>query len=71
MRETKTRTLVKTILWRIIATLNSYLVLIALTDRSQSNLMKAIAMNITGFFVYYGFERFCNMIKWGVTDDIL
>lgn len=64
--ETKARSLAKTILWRIIATANSYAILAAFTNSSSTNLDKAIYMNITGFFVYYGFERLCNSISWGV-----
>jgi hypothetical protein len=64
--ETKARSLAKTILWRIIATVNSYAVLATLTDSSSGNFAKAIFMNITGFFVYYGFERLCNSISWGI-----
>ena len=65
MSETKTRSIVKTIVWRIIATLNSYLVLLYLNDSNKDNLYKAIFMNITGFFVYYFYERIWNLINWG------
>jgi hypothetical protein len=63
-KETKLRSLIKTILWRVVATLNSFTVLM-LCAADTSNLYKAIAMNITGFFVYYAFERICNLIGWG------
>lgn len=72
MKETRKRTLAKTILWRIIATLNSFLVLLAfhnLINYDTSDLTKAVAMNITGFFVYYAFERICTCIKWGVIEN--
>jgi len=65
MQETKTRSLTKTIAWRIVATLNSFLVLVYLSNILPTNLGKAIAMNITGFFVYYIYERIWNVIKWG------
>ena len=65
MQETKTRSLTKTIAWRIVATLNSFLVLVYLSSVLPTNLGKAIAMNITGFFVYYIYERIWNVIKWG------
>ena len=61
--ETKKRTIAKTIVWRIIATLNSYLILIAAL--SKEPLWNAIMMNITGFFVYFFFERICNKIPYG------
>ena len=64
-RETKTRSWTKSILWRLIATANSFMVLIAaLSDKPLAN---AIYMNITGLFIYYGYERVWNNISWGKT----
>ena len=61
--ETKQRTILKTISWRMVAILNSFLVLtVNITD---SNFLNALYMNITGFIVYYGFERIWNKIKYG------
>jgi len=62
-KETKTRSITKTILWRIVAILNSYLVL--LSGVSSEALMNALLMNLTGFFVYYFYERIWNKIKMG------
>lgn len=70
MKESKTRTAVKTIIWRLIATLNSFLVLLYLNDSNKDNLHKAVYMNITGFFVYYFYERIWNFIKWGKNNNI-
>ena len=61
--ETKKRTLFKTISWRVVAILNSFLVLtVNVTD---NNFLNALYMNITGFIVYYFFERIWNKIKYG------
>ncbi len=65
MTETKKRSIIKTVIWRLIATSNSYFVLLYLNDTNKDNLYKAIYMNITGFFVYYFYERIWNFIKWG------
>jgi uncharacterized membrane protein len=62
-KETKTRSVTKTILWRIVAILNSYLIL--LSGVSSEALMNALLMNLTGFFVYYFYERIWNKIKMG------
>ena len=62
-RETRARSLTKTISWRCCAVLNSFAVLAATT--SSRPLTNAIAMNITGFFVFYLFERLWNQIGWG------
>jgi uncharacterized membrane protein len=61
--ETKKRTILKTFSWRIVAILNSFLVLtVNVTD---NNFLNALYMNITGFIVYYFFERLWNKIKYG------
>jgi uncharacterized membrane protein len=61
--ETKKRTILKTFSWRIVAILNSFLVLtVNVTD---NNFLNALYMNITGFIVYYFFERIWNKIKYG------
>lgn len=65
MKETKKRSLTKTVAWRVIATLNSFFVLLYFSSIMESNLGKAIIMNITGFFIYYIYERIWNGIKWG------
>jgi uncharacterized membrane protein len=61
--ETKKRTLFKTISWRVVAILNSFLVLtINITD---SNFWNAIYMNITGFIIYYLFDRIWSKVNYG------
>ena len=64
--ETKTRTMIKTILWRLFATLNSFLILYA--SISHKHIWNAIFMNITGFFVYYFYERIWNAIPYGKVE---
>ena len=64
-RETRTRSLTKTVSWRAVAVMNSFsILLVSPTDRPLAN---AVAMNITGFCVYYMFERVWNKIGWGRT----
>jgi hypothetical protein len=61
--ESKKRTLFKTISWRLVAILNSFLVLsFQITD---SNFLNAIYMNITGFFIYFIFERIWSNVDYG------
>ena len=61
--ESKKRTIYKTISWRIVAILNSFLVLSI--EVTEDNFLNALYMNITGFCVYYLFERIWNRIQWG------
>lgn len=64
--ESKKRTLIKSILWRVFATINSYLVLCI---GIHSNLYAAICINTTGFFIYYIYERVFNKITWGKEEN--
>ena len=62
-KETKTRSITKTVIWRMIAILNSYLILVCMiTDEPMYN---ALLMNLTGFIVYYFYERVWDKIKKG------
>lgn len=62
-RETKARIWTKVVVWRLVATANSFMVLIsALQDKPITN---AILMNITGMAIYYWYERIWNNISWG------
>ena len=62
-KETKKRSVFKAISWRVIAVINSWTIL-SLTF-IESNFWNAIVMNLTGFFLFYGFERIWNNIKYG------
>jgi hypothetical protein len=64
VKETKKRTLFKSITWRLVAIVNSWLILTIIKD-PHSNFTKALVMNITGFLVFYLFERIWNKIKYG------
>jgi len=61
--ETKKRTIIKTVSWRIVAIFNSWVVLTI--NIGYTNLQKALLMNLTGFFVFYFFERLWSKIKYG------
>lgn len=60
--ETKKRTIIKTISWRVLATLNSFLIL---SMDYEGNLFNAVLMNITGMLVMYYFERIWSKINYG------
>ena len=58
MKDSKKTSVSKTISWRVIAIINSYVVLaLAYTD---SPLVNAIVMNIIGAILYYMHERLWN-----------
>jgi hypothetical protein len=62
-KETKLRTFIKTFLWRIFATLNSFVILYL--AMSREHIWNAVFMNISGFFVYFFYERIWNVIPYG------
>ena len=66
-KETKLRTILKTILWRLFATFNSFIILyLAMTDK---HIWNAVFMNVSGFFVYFFYERIWNKIPYGKVFD--
>ena len=62
-RETRRRSILKTIIWRMIAILNSYVILVSAT--TDDALLNALFMNLTGFIIYYLYERVSNQISYG------
>jgi len=62
-KETKTRSTQKSISWRVIAFLNSWLILaVSLTEIPLWN---AIIMNLTGILLFYIHERVWDNINTG------
>ena len=57
-KETKGRSVKKSIGWRILAIINSYIILAMYI--TYSPLYNAIAMNVTGAVLYYVYERLWN-----------
>jgi len=66
-KETKTRSITKTKIWRMIAILNSYLILVLVI--SDTPIYNALLMNLTGFIVYYFYERVCDKIEAGRYEE--
>lgn len=62
--EQKIRSVVKSVSWRLVATLNGFLIaLMILSDFKQSMKISVVA-NITGMLLYYFHERIWNNINW-------
>ena len=62
-KETRKRSLRKSVGWRILAIINSYIILaIYITDSPFYN---AILMNVTGAVLYYLYERMWNNTSIG------
>lgn len=61
--ETKHRSLIKAIVWRFIAFINSWIILYMAFSESAFN--TALIMNLTGFIFFYIYERVWNNIQMG------
>ena len=51
----------------MIAILNSYLILVLMI--SDTPIYNALLMNLTGFIIYYFYERVCDKIKAGRYEE--
>ncbi|HUT61032.1 MAG TPA: hypothetical protein VNA25_24560 [Phycisphaerae bacterium] len=73
MAETRKRTLVKTVLWRVIGIfwtwIGAYLILILTPDRYRSAVVISTLIVVfhhgTRAAMYYGYERGWNAVDWG------
>lgn len=63
--ETKSRSIVKTVIWRIIATLITWGVLFYYTGKLAESIQITIVAAIIGMVAYYIHERTWNIINWG------
>lgn len=66
--ETRLRSVLKSIVWRIIATLNGFLVTYYFTGNVSASLTISVVANATGLVLYYFHERAWNLTKFGIED---
>lgn len=64
--ETKSRSIIKSISWRIISTVNGFLITWYFTDNISGSLVISLAANFSGLVLYYVHERCWNKIKFGI-----
>lgn len=65
MRVTKSRSFIKSILWRLIATVNTFIVLYLMTKKIVFSSLVSGWTTIINFIAYYYHERLWNKIPWG------
>ena len=63
--ETQTRTITKTILWRIVATLITWETIYFYTGELTESVKITIVAALIGMTAYYIYERIWNKIQWG------
>jgi uncharacterized membrane protein len=65
MKATRTRSIVKSILWRVICIAVSITTSFFLTGEWNIAVAIGLAYNVTNVVLYYFHERMWNRIKWG------
>jgi uncharacterized membrane protein len=68
MKETRKRSIAKSILWRIICIIVSVFVSFILTARWDLAVAIGTSYNIITMFLYYFHERIWNRVNWGKVD---
>jgi uncharacterized membrane protein len=68
MKETKKRSIAKSIVWRIICIIVSIFISFVLTARWDLAVAIGTSYNIITMFLYYFHERIWNRVKWGKVD---
>ena len=69
MQVTKSRSFAKAILWRAVATINTFIILYIMTDKLSFSIFASGWTTIVNFIAYYYHERLWNKIAWGRTDE--
>ena len=66
MGEKRKRTIVKTLSFRILATITTVLVVFIFTGSATISLGIGVIEFVTKPFLYYAYERVWNRIEWGI-----
>jgi len=65
MKETRKRSLIKSITWRLICIVVSILTSFVLTGKWDIAVAIGTVYNVVTMILYYFHERFWNRVKWG------
>ncbi len=65
LTDTKLRSFVKALVWRLGATVGTWTVLLIFTHEPFLSLRITITAIVLGTIMYYLYERIWNMISWG------
>ena len=61
----KSRSFTKSITWRIVALITTFVSLYAITGEIETATTGALVTNLINFVAYYYHERVWNLVKWG------
>jgi uncharacterized membrane protein len=68
MRETRKRSIAKSIIWRLICIIVSIVTSFLLTARWDISVAIGSIYNAITMVLYYFHERIWNLVKWGTSD---
>lgn len=68
-KENHKRTIVKTITWRMLATITTFTLVLIFTGNIELSLSVGFLEVFSKLFIYYLHERAWNKIAWGTTDE--
>lgn len=68
MRETRKRSVAKSIMWRVICIVVSIVVSFLLTNKWAVAVAIGGIYNVITMILYYFHERLWNLVKWGISD---
>ena len=66
MNETRTRSIIKSLLWRVICIVVSIITSYLLTNKWDVAVAIGTIYNVITMVLYYFHERFWNKIMWGI-----
>jgi len=70
MHDTRSRSIIKALSWRVTATLTTFAIVWLLTGELLLALEAGAIEVVLKMMLYYVHERGWNLVKWGKTDDI-
>jgi len=65
MNVTKSRSLAKSLTWRVVALITTFITLYALSKDINMATLATVITNAVNFVCYYYHERVWNAVKWG------
>ena len=69
MSDPKLRSLAKTVTYRVVNMLVSFVVFTLITGSPEIGAMLMVADATTSSFLFYGHERMWNKIRWGLSEQ--
>jgi uncharacterized membrane protein len=68
MRETRKRSIAKSVMWRFICIVVSIVISFLLTGRWDVAVAIGSIYNVITMILYYFHERIWNLVKWGISN---